>query len=306
MKVLLATDGSAHARLAEELVQKLPSVRNAEFIVASVCTPPPIVDGIYDSTLPEGIENIWSQIREQAAKSADEAAQRLRDAGYAATSRVLTGDVSSALLDLIKEEKATLVVVGSRGESVIEGFFLGSTARRMLSYSGATVLVARADQAKSAEETIERLRGSGKPSVTVAYDGSAGADCALDMVLAQGAGSFSKAVAVCAEPLVVLPFGMSPMSMPQTLANLDDERAEAMVGSAVGKLKSIAAEAKGVTRLGRPAGVINEVARDEASDVISIGATRHGFIERFLLGSVSNEVATTAPCSVLVVRPIES
>ena len=39
------------------------------------------------------------------------------------------------------------------------------------------------------------------------------------------------------------------------------------------------------------------------SDLIVLGAEGHSLIERLLLGSVSDHVATHAPCSVLVVRP---
>jgi nucleotide-binding universal stress UspA family protein len=46
-----------------------------------------------------------------------------------------------------------------------------------------------------------------------------------------------------------------------------------------------------------------KTAKEVAADLVVVGATRHGLIERFLIGSVSYEVATHAPCSVLVVRP---
>ena len=42
---------------------------------------------------------------------------------------------------------------------------------------------------------------------------------------------------------------------------------------------------------------------EAGADLVVLGAKRHGALERFLIGSVSFEVAGTAPCSVWIVRP---
>jgi nucleotide-binding universal stress UspA family protein len=52
--------------------------------------------------------------------------------------------------------------------------------------------------------------------------------------------------------------------------------------------------------------MLSEAARQAEADLIVVGATRHGTLERFLIGSVSYELVTEAPCSVLVVRPKRS
>jgi len=48
---------------------------------------------------------------------------------------------------------------------------------------------------------------------------------------------------------------------------------------------------------------LTEIAEDTGVDLIVVGAKGHSMIERVLLGSVSDYVATHAKCSVLVVRP---
>ncbi len=54
---------------------------------------------------------------------------------------------------------------------------------------------------------------------------------------------------------------------------------------------------------GNPKESIVRCARDWGADVIVVGSHgRHG-LERLMLGSVSMAVASTAPCSVIVVRP---
>lgn len=54
---------------------------------------------------------------------------------------------------------------------------------------------------------------------------------------------------------------------------------------------------------GHAASVILEVAKESEIDLIVMGAQGHSAIGRFVLGSVSDSVATHADCSVLVVHP---
>jgi nucleotide-binding universal stress UspA family protein len=56
------------------------------------------------------------------------------------------------------------------------------------------------------------------------------------------------------------------------------------------------------TLAGDPAASIIEFARDNAIDLIVVGSRGHGRLGGLLLGSVSQKLATHAPCSVLIVR----
>ena len=57
-----------------------------------------------------------------------------------------------------------------------------------------------------------------------------------------------------------------------------------------------------IVEYGEPADKLLEFAKQEQIDVIVIGSSGKGFIERKLKGSVSHKVATSAPCSVYIVR----
>ena len=54
---------------------------------------------------------------------------------------------------------------------------------------------------------------------------------------------------------------------------------------------------------GSPKEVIVEEAEKWGADLILIGSHGYGNVKRFMLGSVSQAVATHAPCSVEIVRP---
>jgi nucleotide-binding universal stress UspA family protein len=57
-----------------------------------------------------------------------------------------------------------------------------------------------------------------------------------------------------------------------------------------------------IVEYGEPAEKLIEFAKREHIDVIAIGSSGKGFIQRRLKGSVSHRVASSAPCSVYIVR----
>jgi len=57
-----------------------------------------------------------------------------------------------------------------------------------------------------------------------------------------------------------------------------------------------------IIEYGEPAEKLIEFAKREHIDVIAIGSSGKGFIQRRLKGSVSHRVASSAPCSVYIVR----
>ena len=57
-----------------------------------------------------------------------------------------------------------------------------------------------------------------------------------------------------------------------------------------------------IVEAGEPAEKLVEFAKQEGIDVIVIGSSGKGFLERRLKGSVSRRVAELAPCSVYLVR----
>lgn len=57
-----------------------------------------------------------------------------------------------------------------------------------------------------------------------------------------------------------------------------------------------------IVEYGEPSDKLIEFAKREQVDVIVIGSSGKGFITRRLKGSVSHKVATSAPCSVYIVR----
>lgn len=303
MRILLATDGSDAARIPEALLAKSPLWSNARVDVVSVATAPIMATGIGfpgEPIFAQQAEDAWKAALATAHEISQASMWRLREAKIDAHAEVLEGDPATVLLDFIKAHPYDLVAVGSHGEGAIAGFFLGSVARRLISYSPVTVLVGRCLHKEPMDE-VQRVGALTKLSVLVAADGSRGAEATMLQVKAHGASAFAKAVALTVEPLSALPADLDPSAFAE-LYRYDHEQAVQISTAAAEGLKCCADVTVAKTLLGRPSEKIVEAAKSEGTDLVALGATRHGVIERFLLGSVSYEVATTSPCSVLVVR----
>jgi nucleotide-binding universal stress UspA family protein len=305
MKIVLATDGSAHARLAEELLIRLPGIAGSTVTTVSVApTPSLVAPGIPPLSAPtygRGGESLWSELHRHAREVANAAQDRLAAEGFEATSVVMQGDASSEILTFVNQEDPDLVVVGSRGENALLSFLLGSVARRLVAYARCSVLIARHFDGLDAEASATRLRGTAKLAALVATDDSEGSRKAVDWVRQTGPNAWRRLVPVCIEPFTVLPPGLDPALIPEEIP-VDVARAEAVAKEAAARLEETAAEVTPEYRIDRPSHALTVLAKEHGVDLVVIGAKGHSGLERFLLGSVSYEVATTAPCSVMIVR----
>lgn len=305
MKVLLAADGSPSARLAEAMLAKLPVLAGARVDCVHAVAPP---FGLLGMSPPLGgvaIANqataLWESAREAGRTLAEESAGRLRAFGFEARATVVEGDPGNAILDRAEASDYDLIAVGSRGEGAFKSLVLGSVARKLVAHCPRSVLVARPHADEDPTAAWSRLDGKPKVAALVAADGSVGSTLTLDWVRSNGHGAFDKVTTLCVHPMVVVPAGIEPAVFEDAYDD-DEKRAAKISESAASALMGMADTVEFRTILARPAHGIIEVAERDHADLIVMSATRHGAIERFLIGSVSYEVATEAPCSVLVLR----
>ena len=184
-----------------------------------------------------------------------------------------------------------MIVVGSHGRSAIGRFFLGSISQKVLTEAECSVRVARGK--------IEVDPSAAR--IVIGYDGSAGANAAVDGVASRywSKGSEVKLVAIT-DPAFVSDIGPSAPNIDWIGDRgwLLELTAEAMV-----KLRGADLKTEFITECGNPKTLIVDIAEKWGADSIFVGANRFGSrVERFLLGSVSAAVSARAHCSVEVVR----
>jgi nucleotide-binding universal stress UspA family protein len=144
---VLATDDSASARAAEELVARWPIFDGLPINVVSVADAVrPWTSGIAPTLQRQARDAYTQELHaavEAAERVASDAASRLSQAGRDADHAVLRGDPAAEIIDFAENHQADLIVLGSRGRSALAEIVLGSVARNVVAGSTASVLVVR-------------------------------------------------------------------------------------------------------------------------------------------------------------------
>ncbi|MGD9563057.1 MAG: universal stress protein [Pyrinomonadaceae bacterium] len=310
MKILIAYDGSQCSEAAlDDLVRAgLPESCDAVVVsVAEVWLPPP--NGTGDVTginLDEESERMIQRHYEkdkrkvaEAATLANQAKERLQRmfpkwrVGVEAT----YGSPAWAILEHAGEFKPDLIVVGSHGRAAISRFFLGSISQKVLTEADCSVRVARG-----------RIEVDPTPvRIVIGFDGSKGAQAAVDAVASRSWRDYSEIRLVAATedltPSAVGRFIPPVTHMVEEVNETEREWIEKLAESALKKLRTKNISASLHVHPGNPKNILVEETEKWNADCIFVGANAFGSrLERFLLGSTSAAVAARAHCSVEVVR----
>lgn len=286
MKILCATDGSKASLAGPRLLADLALDAQTDIRLLAV--------------LERGEAN-------PVAWQALDAAERNLAKSPARLSRTIRrGRASEQVLEVAEEvaadAKATgtdaLVVVGSRGHTAIERFFLGSVAERVVRHAPCPVLIAR-----PVYEKLDR--------VVVAVDGSAGSTAALEWVgrlpLPPNCEILLVAVTIPEDLLASSHFLIPGMDAQlRVAAERERESAREHLKAGVALLEVWGRPgAKTEMRQGDAASELLAVSAERHADLVVAGARGAGGFDRLLLGSVSEKLIRHAQASVLVVRTPE-
>lgn len=288
MRVLLATDGSHGAALAERLVGSLRWPHGTEIVVLHMALP--IFAG---GDLPA---DAYTALHEKRQRDANEHLAKVRAAlareGLLVSTQVRLGRSASGIVEEARRLEVDLIVLGSRGLGPFKSAVLGSVAAEVVDHSPCPVLVARASV----------VRG-----VVVGADGSSEAAIA-EAIIAQWPmfhGLPVHVVAVAALPPVV-----SGSFGPHLAASVEEARAvdsirggaRRIADQATQRLRAAGVSAETIVRGGDPAHQLIEAAAEADADLIVTGSRGATGLGRLLLGSVARGVLQHAPCSVMITR----
>lgn len=143
--ILVAIDGSAHARRALAEATDLAQSANAKLTVMT-STPDPsgwiLTGGAYGGqidfrALTEEAEREYRDLLEQAVESMPSDLSITKVLGH--------GNAAVRILEQIKSGGHDLVVMGSRGRGEVRSLLLGSVSHQVLNASRAAVLIVHAD-----------------------------------------------------------------------------------------------------------------------------------------------------------------
>jgi nucleotide-binding universal stress UspA family protein len=166
-RVLLATDGSAHANRAEQLIAEWPTFGEAQIRVLSVAeVVPPWHTGLAPTMYAAALEAYSKDLADARAAHtalASDAASRLEAAGRSVESKMREGDAAMEIIEEAATWPADLIVIGSRGRTGISRLVLGSVARNVLQGSQCSVLIVHAP-AEAPDAAAEAAAEAARPS----------------------------------------------------------------------------------------------------------------------------------------------
>jgi len=282
-KILVPVDGShscLHAKmLASSLARKFKSKVTVVHVVSHEFMHPELKA---QYRLPHSILHKIDEAYLQAGKKIIRNAEELfREADITVDARLVTyEDPAEFLLQLVKDEKYDLVVIGNRAETQSERYSLGSVTEKIARHAECPVMIVKK------KPKVEKI--------ITAVDGSKYAEKALEYAvqLAQKYSSNLALVHVEEDKLIRI-------GGPQVVDCVGT------VGECI--LKDAATKVQGISfdkmlEYGSPAEIIIKVAKKANVDIIVVGSRGLSSVRRYLLGSVSDDISMHARSSVLIVR----
>jgi nucleotide-binding universal stress UspA family protein len=136
MKILVPVDGSVNSMKAVETACDLAKAQTpSSLVLTSVAVEiPDLAEGRY----------IYDKMKAQAEIALEKAKEVARKCGTVGEVLLATGSSpADAIVQVAKDQKADLIVIGSRGLAGKTSFFVGSTASQVVTYSPCSVLVVK-------------------------------------------------------------------------------------------------------------------------------------------------------------------
>ncbi len=136
-KILCPIDFSQHAGLVVEWAIHLAEEHDAEVVLLHAYHLPVEFQQLEGAYLPA---DFWDSVKEEAERSLAAYGEKIRDKGVPVQEIVREGYPASVIEEEALQEKADMIVMGSRGLSGLKHLLLGSIAERVVQKAHCPVL----------------------------------------------------------------------------------------------------------------------------------------------------------------------
>jgi len=285
-KLLFATDFSEYATKTLDCIAGFPGARDVILLHVIDDTRSPRGGGEIGEALSLNEKNLLKEEK----RYLETLGQDLR----VKTVVKVSSDIAGAVLETAEEKGVSLIVVGARGNSLVEGILLGSVSMAILRRSRTSVLIMR-------HKIIEGLTGKTYEMscprilfrVLCPVDFSKFSDNAIALV------STTKGVGE-----VIL---LHVVSQGETEAEIEDalKKANGQIEVIRSSLATRGINARTIVLTGSPAFEITRIADEEEVSVIWVSSHGKGWFRDLLIGSTAHTVAMNAKRPVIIIRKPE-
>jgi len=141
-RIVVPTDFSDCAEEAWRLAQRLAAASDAELVLVHVLVEAPLFNE--GSFTMDRVHNVFEAARKWGQESLDAWMNQAQAKGLKARVALRTGVPYREIVDLVTDERADLVVIGTHGRGGIDRALLGSVADRVVRLAPCPVLTVRA------------------------------------------------------------------------------------------------------------------------------------------------------------------
>lgn len=285
-RILAATDFSGLGNDAVRRAVLLAARENAELLVVHAFPRQSALEAAFGSA-----DELPARLRAAASANLDALLEAARTAGVARVSAELAeGSAHRTVADAAETFRPDLVVIGAHGKGVLQQFFLGGTAARILSHAPGPVLVAR--RPPQADYTC----------ALAAVDLGPRSEAVLRVALIVAARARVTVLhAYCAPFEAKLRYKGFPEEDILRYAEAESRAAQRDMDALVADPELAGLDIERRIVHGDPNPALPDAIRELDADLIVVG--RHGGsrLGEAVMGSVSRFLAYYAPCDVLVV-----
>lgn len=141
-KLLVAYDGSDNSTKALDTAVGLAKQLEAELVVVGVLAPSSVYAG-FDPNNVVIIGQLWEIAEKEAQRALEKAQKFCAEQGMQPKINLYHGNPADEIIKHAAQEKADLIICGSRGLGGFEGLLMGSVAHKLVSYAKVPVLVVK-------------------------------------------------------------------------------------------------------------------------------------------------------------------
>lgn len=139
-RILVPIDFSEHAELVLDWAVHLAKEHAATLVLLHAYHLPVEFQQLESAYLPA---DFWKNVKEEATRTLSEHAERVRQHGVAVEEVTREGYPATVIEEEASEQRADLIVIGSRGLTGLKHLLLGSVAERVVQKSPCPVLTVK-------------------------------------------------------------------------------------------------------------------------------------------------------------------
>lgn len=284
-EILFPTDGSDEAASVFEHVLEIADAHDSTIHILNVADTTQVSVARIQGEVIDVLEQEGEEIIQEAAERAEER-------GITTDAEVIQGKPFRTIIEYADSHGVDIVVLPTHGRSGLERFLLGSTTERVIRRTEVPVLSIRPDADSAIEYPFK--------NVLVPTDGS---DCAnqalalgVDVAKAEGATLHLLSVIAIASLGVDVRSEIHTDTLEERASDLIDEARAFAENSGVDSVSGSIEFGPSVNK------VISSYVEEHNVDLIVAGTHGRSGFDRYIMGSVTEDLIRTAPVPVLTVR----